>query len=702
MLAIILTISLCAGLLLGAAPLPEDLPASDFIAETGDILYSESEADPADEPEKEKDLYPESEDEFQAEDDGKGEDELYGEDEEEYEYPVAALGAYVGIMPLAHSNDVIDLSSFVGDVPWNVPSSTYTNWSVAGNTFTITGNVTIIGNAATSSQLVFNAAGNHITWNANLDSSATGGINLQGGGDLTIAGGTITAAAGIAVNFPSGDIVINGGDITSTTFNGVTGNSVIVNGGTVTAQVNAVTGGSGGVTLNNGTITTYAGLGINGGAGGVIMTGGDVIAHGTGGGTNAINAGAGGITISGGTVTAQGNGLSATGDVTVNNGAIYAVNGAAVSMPGGGSGNVVVNGGEVVSSGWSTINLPNTATGNVTVNGGTVINSSGAPTIQAPNGTITVDPAHPTISWDLATLIAGGPYVEGTTITLDALPNPPGTVIGTWAIQSGDPGLIINGAFFPTPGVDITPVLPPLPPPNVINQGNQGGQGAFVPIDWHWWWLGAPGTFNERSSSSSDRDDRNVSGAQRASTWSAPRQDWWLTLDTASVLMHAATTAGQEFTRSHHSGRGGVRATTWATLGSQRYIHDTVDMSGNVQVRVIIDNPRAMTGDVMVSGHLAGSDVTRVRSFFERWHPGRQVRVIHFDHQGEWSQTVRVAAKVDLTGMSNDNLHFYSYDAQTNVATRIVAPDYSIDGNGFLHFSTPLAGSIVITDGLLE
>lgn len=130
-------------------------------------------------------------------------------------------------------------------------------------------------------------------------------------------------------------------------------------------------------------------------------------------------------------------------------------------------------------------------------------------------------------------------------------------------------------------------------------------------------------------------------------------------------------------------------------------MHDTTNAAG-VQVRLMINQPELIRTDTLVSGWVTGSEVASVRSLFERWHPGRQVRVVHFDHRGEWGQEVRVAARVDLTGMNTDNLHFYSYDAQTNIGTRIVAPNYSIDGNGFLHFSTPLAGSIVITDGLLE
>jgi len=130
-------------------------------------------------------------------------------------------------------------------------------------------------------------------------------------------------------------------------------------------------------------------------------------------------------------------------------------------------------------------------------------------------------------------------------------------------------------------------------------------------------------------------------------------------------------------------------------------MHDSLDVNHNVMVRLVIEDPGAMRGDVLVSGRVTGDEVNRVRGMFERQF-GNRVQVVQFDQRGEWGQTVRVAARVDLTGMDTGNLHFYSYDDQTNRTVRIPTPNYHVDASGFLHFSTPFAGSIIISDGPLE
>ena len=72
------------------------------------------------------------------------------------------------------------------------------------------------------------------------------------------------------------------------------------------------------------------------------------------------------------------------------------------------------------------------------------------------------------------------------------------------------------------------------------------------------------------------------------------------------------------------------------------------------------------------------------------------------DQAEPWGQPVEIAAKVDLTGMDTKNLYFYSYDKKTNTYRRIEKPAYWIDKNGYLRFTTELAGDIIITEGALE
>jgi len=150
--------------------------------------------------------------------------------------------------------------------------------------------------------------------------------------------------------------------------------------------------------------------------------------------------------------------------------------------------------------------------------------------------------------------------------------------------------------------------------------------------------------------------------------------------------------------RSAHGGRLGVRGTAWPSFGFA-YTHDTTDARG-VQVRVSINDPRAMSGDTLMSAWVTGNDVNRVQSLFERFF-SNDLRIVHFDHSGEWGQTVRVAARVDLNGMDADNLYFYSYDSTANTFRLIAEPNYRVDSNGFLWFNTDRGGAVVVSDGSL-
>ena len=199
-----------------------------------------------------------------------------------------------------------------------------------------------------------------------------------------------------------------------------------------------------------------------------------------------------------------------------------------------------------------------------------------------------------------------------------------------------------------------------------------------------------------------DSEDR---GGTRSGTPSAipiaqmAPQEQWLTVSAAAELTRETDASGQRFVRSGHNGRFGVRAAVWATLAGLRFEHDTTGNAG-VQVRLSISRPELMTDDVMVSGWVSGNDVNWALNLFERSFTNN-MRVIHFDHSGEWGQTVRVAARVDLAEMDAENLAFYNYDRVTNTFRQIREPNYRVDANGFLHFSTDRAGSIIISEGEL-
>ena len=179
----------------------------------------------------------------------------------------------------------------------------------------------------------------------------------------------------------------------------------------------------------------------------------------------------------------------------------------------------------------------------------------------------------------------------------------------------------------------------------------------------------------------------------------AAQEGQWLEVQPAANLYDEAKTDGRSYARTSRTGIYGVRGASWARLAGLRYEHDTMD-GGAVQVRVYIDNPAVFGKDMLLSGHVKGADVDRIDSLFERFFSNR-IQVIHLDQKDDWAQPVRVAAKVDLSGMNVANLYFYGYDEKTNTYRRIENPAHAMDANGFLHFTTPYGGDIILSDGPL-
>ena len=83
-------------------------------------------------------------------------------------------------------------------------------------------------------------------------------------------------------------------------------------------------------------------------------------------------------------------------------------------------------------------------------------------------------------------------------------------------------------------------------------------------------------------------------------------------------------------------------------------------------------------------------------------HFGNTVRAFGFRQSGSFGMNVRACIKMDLTGLDLNNLLFYSYDADSNSYALIKEPNYKIDANGFLHFTTARGGIILVTDRVLK
>jgi len=118
-----------------------------------------------------------------------------------------------------------------------------------------------------------------------------------------------------------------------------------------------------------------------------------------------------------------------------------------------------------------------------------------------------------------------------------------------------------------------------------------------------------------------------------------------------------------------------------------------------VDVRITVD-PGKATKDVNLSASTISARAKNTETFFEKYY-NNNVSVVSLAQQDGFGMSVEIAAKID-SGLNTQTLLFYSYDKVTNTYKQIVAPGYWIDKNGYLHFTTELAGEIIISDGVLE
>ncbi len=108
-----------------------------------------------------------------------------------------------------------------------------------------------------------------------------------------------------------------------------------------------------------------------------------------------------------------------------------------------------------------------------------------------------------------------------------------------------------------------------------------------------------------------------------------------------------------------------------------------------------------MSGDIALGVYTNNSDVTAVKNNFTRWYSNR-IAVISLGHKRAFGASVRIAAKVSLTGFNTRTLYIYSYNKSTNQFQQVTGAGAHLDANGFLQFVTPVGGEIIITDSPLK
>ena len=300
-----------------------------------------------------------------------------------------------------------------------------------------------------------------------------------------------------------------------------------------------------------------------------------------------------------------------------------------------------------------------------------------------------------TVRGDSGKTTVFGPYFPGETVTITAPPAPAGTSFVRWydsaelLYKPGDPALTENTLTFTMP---VHYYLL-----DVVFDKNDGSSSDGSSSD------GSSSDGSSSDSSSSDGSSSDGSSSDGSSSGGsasvASTTTSWFTNSELAAIITAAKNNSEVFARRRSSGIAGVRAASFAALAGLEYQHDTV-ANNVIEARLYIKSPVLVTKDLLVSARTTGARVNSVKALFERWFSNKIV-LVSFDQAGDWGQAVNVAARIDLSDMNTSNLVFYAYDSATNTYKRIAAPAYWIDANGYLRFTTPHAGDIIISEGAL-
>ena len=128
-------------------------------------------------------------------------------------------------------------------------------------------------------------------------------------------------------------------------------------------------------------------------------------------------------------------------------------------------------------------------------------------------------------------------------------------------------------------------------------------------------------------------------------------------------------------------------------------VHADQIVGNKVVSRFYIDPAKAanLTGSINLTVKVDARDTKAVADAFKKYY-SNEIAVISLGQKGAYGMDMRLAVKVDLSKLNADKLVFNVYDSAANTYAPIAAPAYYIDANGYLHFSTPVGGNIIITD----
>ncbi|MEG3007556.1 MAG: hypothetical protein RR806_08810, partial [Oscillospiraceae bacterium] len=107
--------------------------------------------------------------------------------------------------------------------------------------------------------------------------------------------------------------------------------------------------------------------------------------------------------------------------------------------------------------------------------------------------------------------------------------------------------------------------------------------------------------------------------------------------------------------------------------------------------------PKAINLSVSTTNEESKATKKTFEKFFDN-----KFAVVSLGQKGSYGMDMDLAIKVDLKDIDVKTMSFMSYDNVTNKFVVIKNPKYFIDKNGYLHFTTPIGGDIIITNGSLK
>lgn len=123
---------------------------------------------------------------------------------------------------------------------------------------------------------------------------------------------------------------------------------------------------------------------------------------------------------------------------------------------------------------------------------------------------------------------------------------------------------------------------------------------------------------------------------------------------------------------------------------------DSISSDGKaVDIRFVL-SPASVTKELnLTSSATSVTAMARIDSLAK--HFSNKVIVISLGQVGKFGLPVEIIVKIDLT-LNQDALVLYSYSKATSCYKKVETQGYWADKNDYFHFTTQLAGDVVITD----